>query len=57
MLAENPEMAKRLRDDIMSKFGPEARPTYKQLREIKYLRAFIDGLCEIFRKDSILTPL
>jgi len=47
MLAENPEMVKRLREEIISQIGLERAPTYADLRSMKYLRAFINGMCLI----------
>lgn len=42
-LAMHPEVLKRLRDEILTVVGPERRPTYDDLREMKYLRAVING--------------
>lgn len=33
----------RLRTEIMDYVGPERRPTYDDIRDMKYLRAFING--------------
>lgn len=38
-----PEARKRLREEIMQHMGPDARPTPNDIRELKYLRAFING--------------
>lgn len=59
-LAMHPEVLKRLRDEILSVVGPERRPTYDDLREMKYLRAVINGDYNFFRimglqdSDSVL---
>ncbi|KAF8164833.1 cytochrome P450 [Crassisporium funariophilum] len=45
MLAEHPKIADRLRQEIFAKVGPSNRPTYDDMREMKYLRAFINGAC------------
>lgn len=43
MLAEHPEITRRLREEILSKVGESRRPTYDDIRDMKYLRAFING--------------
>lgn len=43
MLAEHPEIAQRLRKEILDVIGPTARPTYENLRDMKYMRAFVNG--------------
>ena len=42
-LAENPNVFKRLREEVMSAVGPTRRPTYEDIRNMKYLRAVING--------------
>jgi len=44
MLAENPEIVKRLRCEIINSVGLERAPTYEDLRSMKYLRAFVNGM-------------
>lgn len=36
-------MLARLREEIMAKIGPRNRPTYEAIRDMKYLRAVING--------------
>lgn len=43
MLAEHPEVLKKLRAEILEKIGPTRRPTFDDFRDMKYLRAFING--------------
>ncbi|KAJ7726963.1 cytochrome P450 monooxygenase pc-3 [Mycena metata] len=43
MLAEHPEMATRLRNEILEKIGPSRRPTHEDMKTMPYLRAFING--------------
>jgi len=43
MLAENPDIVKRLRGEIIASVGLERSPTYDDLRSLKYLRAFVNG--------------
>ena len=46
MLAEHPEVLRRLRQEILEKIGPQRRPTYDDFRDMKFLRAVINGaLC------------
>ena len=43
MLAEHPDIEDRLRKEIYEKVGETERPTYDQMREMKYMRAFLNG--------------
>lgn len=40
----HPEVLKRLREEILLTVGPDRFPTYDDLRDMKYLRAVINGL-------------
>ncbi len=42
MMCEHPDMAARLRSEILTKVGAR-RPTYEDIRDMKYLRAFLNG--------------
>lgn len=42
-LSKYPDVVKRLRQEILSKVGPTRRPDYDDIRDMKYLRAFING--------------
>ena len=43
MLAEHPDILRRLREEILTSIGPDRKPTYADLREMKYLRAVLNG--------------
>jgi len=43
MLAENPHVFKRLRDEVLNTLGPHGKVTAENLREMKYLRAVLNG--------------
>ena len=43
MLAEHPKILQRLREEILQKVGPQRRPTYDDFKEMKFLRAVING--------------
>jgi hypothetical protein len=43
MLAEHPDVLQRLRQEILGKVGESRRPTYEDMRDMKYLRAVING--------------
>ncbi|KXN81021.1 Cytochrome P450 52A6 [Leucoagaricus sp. SymC.cos] len=47
MLAENPLVLKKLREEIMEKVGNH-RPTYSDMREMKYLRAVINETIRLY---------
>ena len=48
ILATNPTILAHLREEILAKVGPTARPTYDDIRDMKYLRACINGLLLLF---------
>lgn len=43
MLAEHPGIEKRLREEIFAKVGPTEAPKYEQMREMRYVKAFLNG--------------
>jgi len=43
MLAEHPEVLRRLRQEILEKIGSQRRPTHDDFRDMKFLRAVING--------------
>ncbi|TDL19801.1 cytochrome P450 [Rickenella mellea] len=47
-LAMYPHVLKKLRGEIMDKVGPTRRLTYDDIREMKYLRAFINETLRLF---------
>ncbi|KAJ7182427.1 cytochrome P450 [Mycena crocata] len=48
MLAERPEVLKKLRAEILSVVGPMRRPTHDDLREMKYLRAVLNETLRLY---------
>ncbi|KAF9563333.1 cytochrome P450 monooxygenase pc-1 [Agrocybe pediades] len=48
MLCEHPDIAARLRQEILEHVGPTDRPTYENLRDLKYLRAFINEVLRLY---------
>ncbi|KAK0200214.1 cytochrome P450 [Desarmillaria ectypa] len=47
MMCEHPEMATRLRSEILEKVGTRA-PTYEDIRDMKYLRAFLNETLRLY---------
>jgi hypothetical protein len=43
MLAEHPDIENRLRQEVFDKVGPTNRPTYDNMREMRFMRAFLNG--------------
>jgi cytochrome P450 len=43
MLAENPNVLRRLRAEVLERVRTTKRPTFDDFKEMKYLRAFING--------------
>ncbi|KAL1683215.1 cytochrome P450 [Schizophyllum commune] len=58
-LAEYPEIAKKLRAEILEKVGPTRSPTYDDIKDMKYLRAFLNETLRMYpivtsNKDTLL---
>jgi hypothetical protein len=47
MLTEHPDIEKRLREEIFKFVGPTATPTYDNMRDMKYTRAFLNGKYQV----------
>ncbi|KAF5387696.1 hypothetical protein D9615_000007 [Tricholomella constricta] len=48
MLARHPRVLSRLRDEILSKIGSSRRPTYDDMKDMKYLRAVINETLRLY---------
>ncbi|KAF7304520.1 Cytochrome P450 [Mycena chlorophos] len=48
MLAEHPEVLKKLREEIMSTVGPSRAPTMDDFREMRYLRAVLNETLRLY---------
>ncbi|KAH9483141.1 Cytochrome P450 monooxygenase 75 [Psilocybe cubensis] len=48
MLAEHPTVLHRLRAEILDKVGPTRRPTFEQVKEMRYLRAVINETLRLY---------
>ncbi|KDR66458.1 hypothetical protein GALMADRAFT_259236 [Galerina marginata CBS 339.88] len=48
MLAEHPDIETRLRQEIFEKVGPTESPGYEQMREMKYMRAFLNEVLRLY---------
>lgn len=44
MLTQHPDIEKRLRAEVFDTVGPAGSPTYEHMRQMKYVRAFLNGL-------------
>ncbi|KZP20536.1 cytochrome P450 [Athelia psychrophila] len=47
-LATNPTVLARLREEVLTKVGPSARPTYADIKDMKYLRAVVNETLRLF---------
>ena len=47
-LAEHPAVLERLRREVLDVVGPTHRPTYEHIREMKYMRAFINEVLRLY---------
>ena len=43
MLTQHPDIETRLREEILKFVGPTATPDYGHMRDMKYMRAFLNG--------------
>ncbi|KAF8905831.1 cytochrome P450 monooxygenase pc-3 [Gymnopilus junonius] len=48
MLSQHPEIEKRLRQEVFDKVGPSDRPTYDQMRDMKFMRAFLNEVLRLY---------
>jgi hypothetical protein len=44
MLIEHPDIERRLREEILTTIGSERSPTIEDLRKLRYLKAFLNGM-------------
>ncbi|KAG2158407.1 cytochrome P450 [Suillus bovinus] len=51
LLAMHPEVLSRLREEIISKFGLSGVPTHGDIKEMKYMQAFLNGAYSHFLSD------
>ncbi|KDR74319.1 hypothetical protein GALMADRAFT_227391 [Galerina marginata CBS 339.88] len=60
MLSEHPQIEDRLRKEIFESVGPTGNPTYSQIREMKYTRAFLNEVLRLYppvtNKQPIVLP-
>lgn len=48
MLAENPHILKRLRQEVLEIVGETRRPTFDDMKDMKYLRAVINETIRLY---------
>ncbi|KIY44375.1 cytochrome P450 monooxygenase pc-3 [Fistulina hepatica ATCC 64428] len=48
LLAQHPEVLRRLREEILSKLGSSRRPVFEDFRDMKYLRAVINETLRLY---------
>ncbi|KAJ7110830.1 cytochrome P450 [Mycena crocata] len=48
MLAEHPDVLKKLRGEILRVVGPNRRPTFEDFKELKYLRAVLNETLRLY---------
>ena len=53
MLAEHPDVFARLRNEVLETLGPNGKVSPKNLREMKYLRAVLNGESYSYRDCSL----
>lgn len=53
-LAQHPDVLQRLREEILAKVGPSRRPTYDDIRDMKYLRAVINETLRLYPSVCVI---
>ena len=48
MLSQHPDVLRRLREEVLVKVGPSRRPTLEDMREMKYMRAFLNEVLRLY---------
>ncbi|KAJ3511197.1 hypothetical protein NLJ89_g4236 [Agrocybe chaxingu] len=48
MLTQHPDIERRLREEIFEKVGPKGVPTYQSMRDMKYVRAFLNEVLRLY---------
>ena len=56
-LAEHPAILARLRKEVLDVVGPTRRPTYEDIREMKYMRAFINEVLRLYPPVYVIVLL
>ena len=54
-LSQYPAVLNRLRKEILEKVGSNRRPTYDDIREMKYLRAVLNGVFDLVPRGDAST--
>jgi len=57
MLADHPDVFARLRNEVLEKLGPNGKVGPENLREMKYLRAVLNGKQSSCRSRSLPLPV
>lgn len=53
LMAMHPDVLRRLREEILEKVGPTRRPSYDDIREMKFLRAVLNGVYNEWRFEDV----
>uniref|UniRef100_A0A0W0FDY0 Cytochrome p450 n=1 Tax=Moniliophthora roreri TaxID=221103 RepID=A0A0W0FDY0_MONRR len=48
VLTQRPDIAQRLRDEVMKHVGPTSAPSYDDIKEMKFLRAFLNETLRLY---------
>ena len=57
MLSQHPDVEKRLRQEIYETVGQTEKPTYDHMREMRYTRAFLNGVYQHLCIQQDIDPL
>lgn len=56
-LSQYPVYLQRLREEILEKVGPTRRPTYDDIKEMKFLRAVLNGEQTLYFTNTTDRPM
>ena len=59
LMAMYPDITKRLREEVLEKVGIARSPTYDDIRDMKFLRAFINGevVVQISKRQNLTSDI
>ncbi|KAF9530965.1 cytochrome P450 [Crepidotus variabilis] len=54
MITQHPDIERRLREEILEKVGPKNSPTYAKMKDMKYVKAFLNEVLRMY--PPVLVP-
>ena len=57
MMCQHPELEHKLRQEIFNVVGSSGRPTHDQMRDLKYVRAFLNEVLRLYPSVYVISLL